>query len=74
MDRILCPYCPDGVPMRMSMGGTSMRCPKCRSTSPVIDDVHTAVTKREEIVRAAARRRYVPPMMLEQKWRGGRER
>lgn len=74
MDRILCPYCPDGVPMRMAMGGTHMRCPNCQSGSPVINNLHTAVTEREEIVRVAARRRYVQPMLPEQKGRGKLER
>lgn len=56
---ILCPYCPDGVPMKMALSGTNMRCPKCGSTSPVINDLHTAAITPENIVCAAARRRYV---------------
>lgn len=65
MDRILCPYCPDGVPMRMAMGGTHMRCPNCQSTSPLIDGMGRKVDPA--VVRLAAKRRYVP--MLEKKWR-----
>ena len=56
---ILCPYCPDGIEMQMAMSGTHMRCPKCGSTSPVINDLHTACFTPEEIVRTVARRRYV---------------
>lgn len=66
-EKILCPYCPEGVPMRMAHSGLNMRCPKCQSTSPVINQLHTAEIELEDVVRAAARRRYVP--MLEGKWR-----
>lgn len=58
-DAILCPYCPDGIPMEISIGGMNMRCPRCSSTSPMIRDLHTAAITPEDIVRAAARRRYV---------------
>lgn len=56
---ILCPYCPDGIPMQMTIGGTQMRCPRCGSTSPSINDLHTAYLTPADIVHAAARRRYV---------------
>ena len=57
--------------MRMAHSGVNMRCPKCQSTSPVVNDLHTAEITPEDMVRLAARRRYVP--MLESKWRGKRE-
>ena len=57
---VMCPYCPAGVPMVMAMSRTHMRCPRCASTSPVVNNLHTAVTEPEEIVLEMARRRYVP--------------
>lgn len=60
-EKILCPYCPDGIEMEMAFSGSHMLCPRCRSTSPTINDLHTVVITPEEIVRAAARRRYIPP-------------
>lgn len=68
MDKILCPYCPEGIPMRMAKSGTHMRCLRCQATSPVINQLHTAAVEPEKVVRAAARRRYVPGM-LQPKWR-----
>lgn len=60
-EKILCPYCVDGVPLIMSTSGMYMRCPKCGSTSPAVFDIESAFTAREAVVMGMAARRYVPP-------------
>lgn len=53
-----CPYC--GTEMQMAMSHTFYRCTRCGSTSPEINDLHTAAVTPEEVVTAAALRRYTP--------------
>lgn len=60
-EKIMCPYCVNGVEMVMSMSGMYMRCPKCGSTSPTVFDIESAFTAREAVVMGMAARRYVPP-------------